>query len=350
MDGCLSALWRGGDTGGVGEWGGGVDGPGSGERPERRRDGGDGVGGAVALAVETRSRGAYAADLAQRTVRGGPPAGYDRTWGGPVDGTRSGRDGDQDKEPDRRGGVAREVLARFAPERAGLPAVGSDVAVGDVAERSADRPWLAVVREAPREVAAVFAALDGGGGHGHIRHEGWVSEEGNYLRVCHLADPAQRDVAKRDRGIDGLKPGDVPHVCRSTATRITDPTAFAVAFARGVEHPKVRAALEAEFKEKQLPPIPRVTVPIAELLGSEGHRYCTGWKLEPINGSMKAARQNRDAWVAAVSDSVAPNVPEPNARPVRTFDGGNIVFAFGPNRERNGYEVVTMYPQPADGG
>jgi hypothetical protein len=63
--------------------------------------------------------------------------------------------------------------------------------------------------------------------------------------VAYLEDPAQLDAAKRSAGIDGLKQGDQPHQCRQAATRIADPGAFAVAFARGIEHPKVRAALEA---------------------------------------------------------------------------------------------------------
>lgn len=67
------------------------------------------------------------------------------------------------------------------------------------------------------EVQRVFAALDQGGGHGHIRHEGWVTEEMNHRRVAYLEDPAQPDPVKRAAGIDGLRPGDQPHRCRQTA-------------------------------------------------------------------------------------------------------------------------------------
>ena len=63
----------------------------------------------------------------------------------------------------------------------------------------------------------------------------------------------------------------------STSTRITDPDAFATAFARGVEHPKVREALDMAFDPRRMPR--DVTVPIADLLGPDGHRYCTGWQL-----------------------------------------------------------------------
>src|SRR5260370_38441636 len=37
-------------------------------------------------------------------------------------------------------------------------------------------------RDRSPEVQRLFAALDQGGGHAHIRHEGWVTEEMNELR------------------------------------------------------------------------------------------------------------------------------------------------------------------------
>ena len=68
----------------------------------------------------------------------------------------------------------------------------------------AGRPWLAAARGCSPEVQRVFATLDQGGGHAHIRHEGWVTEEMNELRLRCLEDPAQLDTAKRAAGIDGL--------------------------------------------------------------------------------------------------------------------------------------------------
>lgn len=130
-------------------------------------------------------------------------------------------------------------------------------------------------------------------------------------------------------GIDGLRQHDQPHRCRSTATRITDPDAFATAFARGVEHPKVREALDMPSDPRGKPR--EVTVPIADLLGADGHRYCTGWRLEPVDGSMNTAQANRDAWLAARAEGRKQDVPEPRVRPVPTFEGGEIVFTF----ERN---------------
>ena len=51
----------------------------------------------------------------------------------------------------------------------------------------------------------------------------------------------------------------------------------------------------------------------------------------------------RDAWASARDG------PEPKSRRVETFDGGTATFMFGPNRARNGYEIVTMYVNPPKG-
>jgi hypothetical protein len=90
-----------------------------------------------------------------------------------------------------------------------------------------------------------------------------------------------------------------------------------------------------------------VTVPIADLLGPDGHRYCTGWRLEPVDGSMRTARANRDAWLAARAEGREPDVPEPQVRPVPTFEGGVITFFFEPNYAAKRYEIATMFPRPA---
>jgi hypothetical protein len=209
-----------------------------------------------------------------------------------------------------------------------------------------DRPWLAAARGCSPEVQRIFAALDQGGGHAHIRHEGWVTEEMNQRRVAYLEDPAQRDPAKRAAGVDGLTQGDRRHRCGDTATRVTDPDAFAVAFAQGVEHPRVRLALEQEFVRGRRPAA--VSVPIDTLLGAQGHQYCTGWRLEPVGESMSRTQDCRAARLTTGRASGAPDTTEWFARPVDTFNGGSIMFVFGPNRERNGYEVVTMYPRVPD--
>jgi hypothetical protein len=164
-------------------------------------------------------------------------------------------------------------------------------------------------------------------------------------RAAYLEDPAQLDPAKRYLSVDGVRQGDQPHHCRSTSTRITDPDAFATAFARGVEHPKVREALDMPFDPSGKPK--EVTVPIADLLGPDGHRYCTGWRLEPVDGRMKTAQTNRDAWLATRAEGGKPDVPEPQVRPVATFEGGVITFLFQRSSVEMKYEIATMFPRPA---
>jgi hypothetical protein len=237
-----------------------------------------------------------------------------------------------------------EALGRFEPRRAGLPDIAGSDAVTYLGIRQDTRPWLAGARDRPPEVQRVFAALDQGSGHAHIRHEGWVTEEMNERRVAYLEDPAQLDPAKRAAGIDGLKQGEQLHRCRQAATRFVDPDAFALAIARGIEHPKVRAALEASYDPDDKPR--PVQLPLGELLGPDGHRYCTGWRLEPLDGSMAAARQFRQTWIGMPAEQRETTGQKPTARPVETFEGGAAVFVFGHNSRADGYEVVTMYPQP----
>jgi hypothetical protein len=89
-------------------------------------------------------------------------------------------------------------------------------------------------------------------------------------------------------------------------------------------------------------------VPIAELLGKEGHKHCTGWRLEPVTGSMDAAIKSRIAWRTALAEGREPDVPEPTARPIPTFEDGTMIFVMGHNKARDSYEITSMYPQPRD--
>jgi hypothetical protein len=229
------------------------------------------------------------------------------------------------------------ALVSFEPRRAGLPEVSVEDATAYLDKHHMERPWLSVARDCPPEVQRVFAALDQGGGHAHIRHEGWVTEEMNECRVRNLEDPAQLDPAKRVAGVDGVKVGDKPHRCGSIATRITDPQAFATAFARGIEHPDVRAALDSPG------PVPRpVSLPISDVLSDDGHKFCSGWRLEPVNGSILEAMANRAAWVAGNHD-----VLEPRTRPVETFEGGTVTYVFRASAEGD-HEISTMYVDPPD--
>ena len=244
--------------------------------------------------------------------------------------------------------ASRSELGRFNPERAGLPQMSLDAAADYVAQHRAARPWLAIADTASPEARRIIAALDAGGGHGHIRHEGWVTEEASMRRAAYREDPAQLDPAKRSQGIDGLKAGNRPHRCGEFATRVTDTDAFATAFVRGVEHPEARAVLDMPFDSDRWPG--ELTVPITELLGAEGHQYCTGWQLEAVGGSIEAARENRAAWLRARTGSQDSDALEPSARPVPTFEGGDMLFVVGQNRTQDGYEIATMYPRPPRAG
>jgi hypothetical protein len=242
----------------------------------------------------------------------------------------------------------RAELERFKPERAGLPPMGLDAAADYIAQHRTARPWLTMADAGSPEARRILAALDAGGGHGHIRHEGWVTEEASRRRAAYLEDPAQLDLGQRYLGIDGLKPGNRPHRCGEIATRVTDLDAFATAFVRGVENSKVRAVLDMPFDPDRWPE--EVTVPIAELLGAEGHQYCTGWLLEPIGGTIDATRHNRGDWRRERTDGRDFDAVEPMAQPVPTFEGGDMLFVVGQNRTRDGYEIVTMYPRPPRAG
>jgi hypothetical protein len=279
---------------------------GSGDRPQSR------------LREETRSRGEARADLRQLA------------------------DGDWETRPFE---APRAELGRFDPERAGLPSMSLEAAAKYIEQHRTARPWLAKAAEASPEAGRIIAAMDSTHGHGQIRHEGWVTEEANERRAAYLEDPAQLDLEKRNLSIDGIRQNNQLHRCRSTATRIADPDAFATAFARGVEHPKVREALDMAYDSDKQPR--EVTLPIADLLGPEGHRHCTGWRLEPVDGSMGVARGNRDAWLAGRAEGQQADVPEPRAQPVATFRDGVIAFLFARNDTEQRYEIVTMFPRPA---
>jgi hypothetical protein len=274
--------------------------------------------GELRVAVETRTQGEAHADLRQAAE-----SGWDR---------------------DQRFEAPRGELAVFQARRAGLPEVTSGEASRYVEQHRAGRPWLQAAERASPEALRIIVAADQGCGHGHIRHEGWVTEEDSMRRVAYLEDPAQLDPGKRRAGIDGLRPRGRHHGCADMSSRVTDPDAFATALARGAGHPDVRAALSTPYDRQQLPHT--VWVPIAELLGSDGHRTCTGWQLEPVAGSVKTAMENRRAWRAAIADGRRPEVPEPRARPVPTFEGGTIAFVINSNRQRDGYEIASLIPRP----
>jgi hypothetical protein len=148
-----------------------------------------------------------------------------------------------------------------------------------------------------------------------------------------------KDDGLASQGIDGLRPDGQRHRCADAATRIVDPDAFATAFARGVQHPDVLEALSKSIAGKKPS---EVAIPVADLLGPDGYRYCTGWGLETGDDSVDKAMERRSDWIKGI-----PGVPEPRAVPVASFSGGDVLFAFARNDTEKRYEIVTMYARPA---
>jgi hypothetical protein len=325
----------------VAELRGAGDEPDDGDPPVRRfsADASDGGADAVRPRKEPRLRAEYAAVIrAEVNSRAADQEAIDLgdTDQEAADHDDTGQEAaDHDDTDPQTELSASDALQRFESSRAGLPEVSHADAATYIDEHQADRPWLAQARDCSPDAQRVIVALDQGHGHAHIRHEGWVTEEMNELRVRNLEDPAQLDPDKRS--IDGLAVGDLPHRCGDTASRITNPEIFATAFVRGIEHPDVRAALDSNGPRPEA-----IVLPISSVLSNDGHKFCSGWRLEPVNGSMDGARANRRAW--ATGDQSG---PEPRAQPVETFEGGTVTFAFR-RSPIGGYEVSTMYVNPPD--
>jgi hypothetical protein len=241
----------------------------------------------------------------------------------------------------------REVLCRFAPAEAGLSEVTEREAADYIAQNSRERPWLACLKECDPAVQRILVALDQGQGHALERHEGYADDDRLQRRVTALEDPAQLDPIKREAGIDGCKPGERDHRCGAVATAIQDPVAFATAVARGIEHPDVQNALRTPYANGVHPD--KVRIPIEDLLGVDGHKYCSGYVLERVGGSLSAAQDCRSAWVDAKSDpDRESDVPPPRCAPVADFVGATIEFFFRATRAKDGYEISTTYVEPPD--
>lgn len=289
------------------------------EVPTVGKGGDGGHGGAESVALrEARTPGEAYADLRQAVE-----AGWDRHL---------------------RFSAPRDELAQFKLGDAGLPEVGIEEADRYVKQHRDDRPWLQVAESASPEARRIIVAGDMAGAHGHIRHEGWVSEEASMRRAALLEDPAQLDPDEQRRGTDGLRQDGELHQCGKYATRITDPDAYATAVKRGSEHPDARAALSGQLAPGEYPKA--VELPIAGLLGTDGHKFCTGWMLDPGDGSMAKARERRLKWQDAMSRDQAPAGPAPAARPVRTFEGGTVTFIIDKNEDLGGYMIDTVTVQP----
>jgi hypothetical protein len=241
------------------------------------------------------------------------------------------------------GSTPREVLARLDPALAGLPDVTAREAAGYIARNAARRPWLALAAGSDPLVQRVVVAVDRGQAHFLERHGPFADAERLQRRVTRLEDPAQLDAGKRAAGIDAYLPGEAVHRSPDIATAFADVDAFAVALARAIERPEVLAALRTPFEVGRRPD--RVSLPIAALLGPDGHRYVIGYRLQPVGGSAEAAVEQRAAWVAARRFG-GPDEGAPQSLPIETFEGGTVELFFQPNAANDGYEIATMFVDP----
>lgn len=236
------------------------------------------------------------------------------------------------------------MLARFDPATAGLTEISEEDARNHIEQHLDERPWLASAKDCDPAVQRIFAALDRGQGHPLERHEGYADDDKLVRRVTALEDPAQLDPEKRAAGIDGCRPGNRDHECGVAATAIQDPYAFATVFVRGVEHPKVKAALQLPYESNVRPH--KVSLPVEELLGADGHRYCSGYRLESVGGSSMAAQDCRTAWVDARRHGREPDVLDPKCSRIEDSTGAAVEYRFRPTASRDGYQVSTMYIWP----
>jgi hypothetical protein len=232
-------------------------------------------------------------------------------------------------------------LGRYDGSRANLPNPDRVEAARYLEDNLPERPWLEATSHRAVDIQRVVASMDQGSGHQLERHEGFTDDAKLERRVTALEDPAQLDPDKRAAGIDGVTGRG--HFCGPTATSIQNPEMFATAFARGVEHPRIREVLDrSELGDRP----PAVDVPIEDLLGPEGHVYCSGYRLTPVAGSLEEAAKHRQAWIDARILDKGSELPPPQAEPIESFEGGYIRFVFTPTPDRTSWEVLTMYPNP----
>lgn len=241
------------------------------------------------------------------------------------------------------GRTARHFLERFDPARANRPDLDPDTVAAVVAEQVAGQPRLASLIGQDRCVQRVYAAFGDCAFHGAERHEGSLDDQDHLLRLVERRDPAQPDETRRERGIDAFKRGNGKHVCAESSTSVADSVAYAVALVRGVEHPTVRAALEARHDPPKRPHY--VQVPIVELLGESGHEFCRGHEL--VGDDPREAIKQRDVWAkAGWKGKPRDDLTAPQTAPITTFDDGVMEFRIGHNAELGRYELISMFPRP----
>ena len=228
--------------------------------------------------------------------------------------------------------VDREELGRFDLKRAGLPDMSIESAAKYIDEHRDSRPWLAMTDRASPEARRIIAAMDAAGGHAHIRHEGWVTEEANRRRVAYREDPAQLDPEKRSLGIDGLRQDDRLTGARpwppGSPIRMHSPPRSSVASSI------LKSRRRWTCRSTRVRRPDQVAIPIAELLGPDGHRHCTGWRLEPVDGSMKTARRKARRLARGESRGARARRSRAASSASATFKDGDIIFAFRRNEAK----------------
>ncbi|WP_146159510.1 hypothetical protein [Allonocardiopsis opalescens] len=234
-----------------------------------------------------------------------------------------------------------DELAAFRAADANLPPVPAGDAPGYIASAPADRPWLLSAKDSHPAIQYVFAALDGGAGHPTERHEGWLTADQLIRRVTRLEDPAQLDAAARARAVDAYT--GRRHGCGPYATRFVGPDVFATAVVRAVGHPKTRGVLDGTYDPSD--PARPIKLPISDLLGPDGHRFCEGYAIDPVNGSVADAIRLRRQWVVARAGAPQATTA-PTASPIGGFEGGTVSIAFKPTVDGRRNQLATMFVNP----
>lgn len=241
-----------------------------------------------------------------------------------------------------------EALRRFRPERARLAPLSPAEADAYIRTCRAENPAVRAIEKASPEARGLLVALIKGRGHAVERHEGGVTSTQTDRRVRLLEDPAITDDALRASSRDAYKPGR--HKCGAYATRIADPDAFAVCAARTIEHPLVRAVLDRPYDPADQ--ASGVEIPLVDLLGPDGYKYCAGHALKPIQGSVEIALACRATWVDALRNNSTPDAPAPESVLLRPdhFKESVVRSYFRPTLDRTGWELATMYVHPKPPG
>ncbi|GAB3768404.1 hypothetical protein [Microlunatus parietis] len=242
--------------------------------------------------------------------------------------------------------TAEDLVTSFDPAKdANLPQVTHEDATKYLDAHRADRPWLDFTANPHPDldhpdVLRALVAIDQGGGHALSRHEGFAASGDRLsLRVAALEDPAQTDPAKRRAGVDAFKAGRLSHVCQTRATAITDPIAFLTAYIHATKHPDVRAILDSGVVRGTRP---WVVLPVLDLLGANGHRFCAGVQLESDNGDLKLARARRVRWIKSGRPAGDSTQPEPTTSRIPDFSGADVVIALGVGAKGKA-EIRTLY-------